>query len=221
LHDRGRPEDLAAARTALDEVVDDGVHERGAQLRVVVLIAELVRGGGPVLLALGAADVAPAAAVWDVAQLRDVDVQQCTGSVVFLAADRVAGDPVDTRQAIGPAAAQHVVRRSGRDPDPGGDLHRPQPLLPAQMHDPAHHGLRRPSRTAMRAAAAVSHARLTRLPVALGPPVGRRPRHHGRATRPGWWPEHQLRLGRLTGVEREATMTRPSTAPVDPPCADP
>jgi hypothetical protein len=25
------------------------------------------------------------------------------------------------------------------------------------MHDPAHHGLRRPSRTAMRAAAAVSH----------------------------------------------------------------
>jgi hypothetical protein len=53
-----------------------------------------------VLLALGPADVAPAAAVGDVAQLLDIDVEQVPGMGVFVAADGFAGDPVDVGEPM-------------------------------------------------------------------------------------------------------------------------
>ena len=59
-------------------VVDDGVQVGGADQRVADLACAPVRSAvaGPVLVALLAADVAPAAAVGDVAELLDVDVDQ-------------------------------------------------------------------------------------------------------------------------------------------------
>jgi hypothetical protein len=70
-------------------VAGDGVRERGAHVRVVVPVAGLAGRGGAVPVALGAADEPPAAAVGDVAELVDVDVQQRRGPVVFVAADPV------------------------------------------------------------------------------------------------------------------------------------
>src|SRR5688572_28437243 len=132
-------------------VVEHGVHERGADLGVVVRVARLAGGGGPILVALGAADVAPAAAVGDVAQLLDVDVQHRAGGVVLVAADRLAGGPVDVGEPVYPAAHQHRVHRGGGHTHPVGDGHRAQPLLPPQVHDLAHDWLRGAPRAAVRA----------------------------------------------------------------------
>jgi hypothetical protein len=91
--------DLGVGHPAV--VVEHGVHERGPEQRSAVLAAGLVGRRGPVAVARGAVDVAPAAAVGDVAQLLDVDVQQRTGVVVFVAADRLAGAPVEVGQTAG------------------------------------------------------------------------------------------------------------------------
>jgi hypothetical protein len=53
------------------------------------------------------ADVAPPAAVGDVAKLGDVDVDQLAGAFTLIAADRFAGDPVDVGQPVDPAADRH------------------------------------------------------------------------------------------------------------------
>ena len=82
------------------------------------------RWPGLVAVALLAADVAPAAAVGDVAELGDVDVDQRAGMVVLVAAQRFAGDPVDVREPVDPAADQHGVHGRGRHPEPAGDLDR-------------------------------------------------------------------------------------------------
>ncbi len=85
-------------------------------------------------------DEPPPAAVGDVAQLLHIHVQQIPGMGVFVAAHRLTGDPVEVREAVDPTAHQHPVRGGRRTPDPGGDLDRPEALLPAQVHDLAHHG---------------------------------------------------------------------------------
>jgi hypothetical protein len=61
-------------------VVEHGVDVGGAHLLVAVDVAGLVRCRGSVPVALGAADVAPAAAVGDVAQLLDIDFLIATWS---------------------------------------------------------------------------------------------------------------------------------------------
>jgi len=38
-------------------------------------------------------------------------------------------------QAVDPAAHQHGVHRLGRGTELAGDLHRPEPLVPPQVHD--------------------------------------------------------------------------------------
>jgi hypothetical protein len=103
--------------------------------------------GGAVTGAGGGAAVdAPAAAVGDVAELLDVNVHQLAGPGHLIAAHRFTGDPIDVPEPVDPAADKDSVHRRGRQPDPAGDRHRPQPLLPAQVHDLAHDWLRRSPR---------------------------------------------------------------------------
>ena len=52
-------------------------------------------------------EVAPAAAVGNVAELLHIDMQQVTRLEKFVAADRFAGGPVDTQEPVDPAADQH------------------------------------------------------------------------------------------------------------------
>jgi hypothetical protein len=51
---------------------------------------------------------------------------------VLVAADRLAGDPVDRGQAVDPAAREYRVHGRGRDTELAGDLHRPEPFAPLQ-----------------------------------------------------------------------------------------
>ncbi|GAB3625083.1 hypothetical protein GCM10027418_31700 [Mariniluteicoccus endophyticus] len=92
-------------------VVDDGVDVGLAHQRVPVLVPGFVGGGGSVLLALAAADVAPASAVGDVAELLHVDVEHGAGVVVFVAADGLAGGTIDMRQAVEVRVGQDAVNR--------------------------------------------------------------------------------------------------------------
>ncbi len=71
-------------------VVDDGVHEPGSQHRRAASVAWSAGpsgSGGPVAVALLFADVAPTAAVGDVAELGDIDVDKRARMVVFEAAE--------------------------------------------------------------------------------------------------------------------------------------
>ena len=75
-------------------VVDDGMEVGGAGARLVAASGQS-GGSALVLRALPAADEAVAAAVGDVAELGDVDVDQRPGMVVLVAADRLPSDPID------------------------------------------------------------------------------------------------------------------------------
>jgi hypothetical protein len=85
-----------------------------AHRRLVVGVAGFAGGGDPVAFTLLPADVTPAAAVGDVAEFLHIDVQQRAGMVVFVAADRFTGAPVDMRQPVDPAADQHRMHGRGR-----------------------------------------------------------------------------------------------------------
>lgn len=104
-------------------VVDDGVDVGLAHQRVAVLVLGLARGGGAVLLALLPADVAPAAAVGDVAELLHVDVQHRPGVVVLVAADQLSGCPVDMRKPVQVRVDEDPVNRRRSDPQPASELH--------------------------------------------------------------------------------------------------
>src|SRR4051794_26421724 len=84
-------------------------------------------GHRPVLLALLAADIAPATAVGNLAELLDVDVEQVAGVFVLVAANRFTGGPVNVGQAVDPAAHQDCVHRGGGHVEPVADLDRTQP----------------------------------------------------------------------------------------------
>src|SRR6478735_8385841 len=88
-----------------------------------------------VVPALQPTHVAPAAAVGDVGELGDVDVDQRAGVVVLVAAQGFAGDPVDPGEPVDPAPHQHGVHRGSRDPEPAADLYRPEPVPPPQPDD--------------------------------------------------------------------------------------
>ncbi len=81
-------------------------------------------------------DVAPPAAVGDVAELLDVHVQHRPGVGVLVAAHRFPGGPVHVRQPVQPAPGQHPVHRRGCDPDVRGELDRAQAFTQPQRHDP-------------------------------------------------------------------------------------
>jgi hypothetical protein len=69
-------------------------------------------------------------------------VQHRAGILVLVAADRFAGDPVDVAEPAQPAARQDRVHRRGGHTEPAGDLHWPEALFAAQMHDLADQRLR-------------------------------------------------------------------------------
>jgi hypothetical protein len=56
----------------------------------------------------------PAAAVWDVAELGDVDVDQLAWSRSFVAAGGLPGDPVDVGEPVEPAPDEHRMHGRGR-----------------------------------------------------------------------------------------------------------
>jgi hypothetical protein len=70
--------------------------------------------------------------------------------VVFVAADRFSGRAVEVGEAVDAAADQDLVDRRGGQSDAVGDLDRAQSLLPPQVHDLAHEGLRDPVRGVVR-----------------------------------------------------------------------
>jgi hypothetical protein len=102
LEDRGRSL-LRLVVVSLDVgdtgvVVDNGVQVAGAYQRLAVLAlgyAGSCRCRSTVLLALLATDVAPTTAVGHLAELLHIDVEQVTGLLVLVAADRLAGCSAD------------------------------------------------------------------------------------------------------------------------------
>ncbi len=96
---------------------------------------------------------------------------------MFVAAHRFSGGAVDMGEAVDPTPHQHPVHGRGSDTDPVGDLDRAQALLPAQVHDPAHHRCRRRPRPVVRPAGAIGHAGRAVEAVAVGPAFRGRPGH--------------------------------------------
>lgn len=89
----------------VDRGVQVGVAEPGAAPRVGAVTC----GGGAVEFPASTTLCAPAAAVGNVAELLDVDVDQVAGMGVFVAADRFSGSPVEMGQAGDARAAQDRV----------------------------------------------------------------------------------------------------------------
>ena len=106
-----------------------------------------------------------------------IDVQQNPRGYRVIAAHRLAGRAVQVREPVDPAPNQDLVHRRGCEPDSIGDCDRTQALLPAQVHDRAHHWRRGRPRTVVRAAGAVEHAGRSLSLKAAGPALGRRPGH--------------------------------------------
>ena len=146
-------------------VVQRGVQVSVSQRRVPD------RGGGPAVALAMATVVNPvAAAVGDVAELLDVDVDQLAGPVSFVSADRLLGGAVQVRQAGAVVAAQDLVHGGGVQVQRPGDPGRAQPPGHPQLDDPPLGPQRQLARAAMRPARPVSHPRRAGLAVAAGPP---------------------------------------------------
>lgn len=171
-------------------VVDDGVDERGARDHVADDAASTGAFGsdGAVAVALEAADVSPAAAVGDVTELFDVDVDHRTGVFVFVTAGGFAGADIDVAEPIDVATGENGVNSRRGHPEPGADPDRPQPLLPSQMHNLANQLPRGLARTAMRPRGTILHTRFAHFDVPASPPLRGAPRHpeigRGRSDRP-------------------------------------
>ena len=140
-------------------VVDDGVHERGAQPGLVTVVPALRAGCGrlAVAFALDAADESPAAAVGNVAELGDVDVDQRPGMIMLVTADRFPGDSVDVAEPIDPATLEHRVDSRRRQAELTSDLHGTQPAPPSRIHDPLDHRRRCLGRHRAWTAGSISH----------------------------------------------------------------
>src|SRR5436190_9734666 len=125
--------DLAVGQPGV--VVDGGVDVGVAVQRLAATVGP---AGGPVgvavVLALAAAELAPATAGRDHTELLDVDVDQ-PARIGVLVTDRGPGGSVQPGQTLQTASGQYPVHGGGRDPDQGGDLDRPEPLLGAVVHD--------------------------------------------------------------------------------------
>ena len=167
-----------------------GVHEAGPQLGQVagVTDAGAVAGGLPVVIPLCLAEVAPAAAVGDVAELGDIDVDQLPRPGALISTGRLTGHSVDMGEPVEPAAHQYRVDCRGRHAEAGTDLHRSEPLLPPEMDDLADHRLRGLGVLGVPGRGAVVHAGRAVLAVALGPLLSGAPRDVEELGRSSDWP---------------------------------
>ena len=97
----------------------------------VVMAADAAAGAvRPAVAPPGRAAQEPVATTGrDVAQLLDVDVDQGAGLGVLVAADGLAGGPVQSTQPADAAADQDGMDGRGRQPDLGGDLGWPSRFL--------------------------------------------------------------------------------------------
>jgi len=118
--------------------VDLGVGQPGVVVDGAVHVVVADSGGG----AAGAASVAvaavdaPAAAVAEPAEFLDVDVDQFTGAVAFVAAHPVAGRPVQPGQPVQAVAGQHGVHGGGRHVQDRGQPPRPELAAGTQLAHP-------------------------------------------------------------------------------------
>ena len=123
--------DLGVGDTGV--VIDDGVDVRLSHQRVPPLVARLVRGGSAVAVALLSADVAPAPAVGDVAELLHIDVQHRPGVVVLVTANGLSRGAVDMGEPVQVRVDQDPMDRRRRDPQPTGQLHGTFPQAEPQL----------------------------------------------------------------------------------------
>lgn len=156
-------------------IIDDRVDERGAATRFVArlaLPAPCCRAL-PVPVSLMPADVTPAAAVWDVAELGHIDMDRRSGVVVFATTDGFASDPVDMAEPVDLTARQDSVDGRGGHAELAADLHRAQPASPPSRHDPLHHLRRRLRWHRAWPTGRISHSSFAFSTVSGGPPAGR------------------------------------------------
>nr|BFE68405.1 hypothetical protein GCM10020092_017060 [Actinoplanes digitatis] len=116
-------------------VVDRGVQVGVAEPGTAPRVSAVTCGGGAVEFAACAALGAPAAAVGDVAEFLDVDVDQVARAGVFVAADRLAGGPVEMGQAGDAGAAQDGVAGRGGQVQTAADSCRSPSAAGAQVQD--------------------------------------------------------------------------------------
>jgi hypothetical protein len=151
-------EDLGVSQPGV--IIEGGVQVAVAQDGLAVAGAPGRGDGGleVVLAGLPAVD-APSAAVGDVAELLDVDVDQLAGPLALVAADGQPGTAVQVRQARAAVAAQDRVDGRRRQVQPGPDPGRARAPGEPQADDPPLGLLRRPCRAAPRPGGAVRHGR--------------------------------------------------------------
>ena len=113
-------------------IVNHCVQERRSDLGPIIIAAFTgAVGGAPgVAFALLPTQKSMPTAVGDVGELRDVDVDQRAGIVMFIPAQRFAGDPINVRQPVDSAPGQHGVYGGGRYAELARYLHGPQTLAP-------------------------------------------------------------------------------------------
>jgi hypothetical protein len=134
-----------------------------------------LRSGCAVLLS---AHEAPATTIGNVAELGDIDMDQRAGMVVFVAAQRLTGHPIDMTEPADPAAHEHGMHRRGRQAELAGDLHRAETVPRPQLHDLPNDGLRGLGRAGLRSRAAIGHPGRSLVSVPTGPLASGARRHH-------------------------------------------
>lgn len=152
-------------------IVKDGVDERLTHQRPAVLAAHHRGGDDTILLSLLPSDEAMPAAIGDIAELGDVDVNHGARVWVLVAADDFAGAFIDVMQFIYPASHQHRMDCRGWHAQLGADTDRSQAMFPPQVSDLAHERLRCPIRTGMRPRRAVLDSSCSHCRIAGGPPA--------------------------------------------------
>lgn len=162
---------------------------------VAVPVARLARGVVTVPITLPAADKPPTAAVGDVSQLLDVDMDERARVIMLVSADRFPGRPINMAQQ--PGRGQDPVDCRGRDASSGGELDR----LLAQPQPQRHHPCSDPVRGLVRAMARPRGTIRHRLPTGIpaSPTLDRGPR----ALEPG-----RDFTDRITPVDDELGATR-------------
>lgn len=112
----------------------------------------------------------------DTTERGDIDMEQRSGMIMFVAADRFCGDPVDAAESVDPAAHEHGVHGRGRDAELADDLCRSEPSTPSDLHDPFHRRRRCSGRHRPGSAGSIRHPRGTLGPESSCPQRGPRPR---------------------------------------------